>query len=286
MPALDMPRNLLERNGTISAELSQYEPSVAQGGPLLPTPTYMHVEGQGSGLEYGGQTYWTITTAELDSEGRVTREIVNGKGTKTPERTVITERQWDGADYEEVIQTVGGEAVQGYRRTLEEGVVEVKLDGKVYRVTRHQLEDGSEMLEATSDDGLRVKSAFDSQGRLLMQRVNRYGIQRPTINYLYDEFGELERELGPGIITSGGASQPDTLTTLYVREDEGRTIKVTSLYDPDKRRFTERDELRTYSVEGVLYERTTTSGYIDIGQISTKQEFDYTPAVPTTPSFR
>jgi hypothetical protein len=282
MAALDFPKLLMEHNGSLSIEVNLHEPKVAEAFHLIPTPIYLEMNGRTSGPNYGQQTFGSLATAELDSQGRVVNEVLYEEGTKGC-GSVEIERIWDGLDFTETVAVTGDHSTvpDGYRRTLDDGTSEVKYMGRVYKVSQRDNEDGSQILEAIRDDELTIRSQFDKNGKLLFETSARPGGRPRIISYIYDKPGDLSHEVTPGYLRVGSSDKPLDVMTTYETSADGRLVTVKRLPSPDSPNNPDMTEKRTYDANGVLTEIEIVDGFIDIGRLMMSKTMQYASVVTT-----
>jgi len=270
-----MPRMLLEHNGVMSLEINEYEPRVASGDPLLPTPTSMIIEGHASGLNYGNQKYHQAIECVLDDEFRVILEH-NEVKVDDRKRVTVVERAWDGTDYEEQTTVDDDEPVKGYRRTIDDNTFEVLFRGQLFSVSRREHEQGSYVWATTSDDGLEIVTRTDENGHLAYQfRTTTEHQPRRTKRYEYGEDGNLQRIITtPGSISYGENNEPEDHHEVFIRQDDQLLI-VKSLPFPDSPGNPERSERRHYGRSGEYQGSELIDGFPDVGRFTLKHTVRY-----------
>lgn len=275
MSALVLPRLLAEHNGSLSVEISRFEPMVAAGGDLLPTPTTLLSEGRASGPNYPYQTFSTTVEAVLDSQLRVIHEEHTLQNSQKDEKTRVIERTWDGSDYEEIAHS-DGQSQEGYRRTEDDGSLRIMYNGLLYRVNKHVREDGTQLWTAIVDSGfISSVSEFDTVGRVVRDTIGDATKKKPAITtYAYDESGRLVHEVRPGSVYYGDSETPVDHKTTYEAES-AQLVVVKSLPFSDSPDNPERVEKRKYGISGEYQGSEIVDGFPDIGTITMEQAVEY-----------
>ena len=283
MYVLPMSRLLLEHNGDLSVEVNLFEPKVAEGDLLLPTPTSLVVEGSGPGMQFGNNKYWRAVEVVLDDELRSVMEHSSIK-THNGNHEVMVERSWEGTDYVEQRHLEGGETVKGYRVTQDNGDVDVLYQGDLYKLSKEEVCDECYYLwRISGDDGLKITSKFDSDGKIRQETKtsNKNGVR--TSNFIYDVNGNLiTKVVSPGVVMVDGMVQ-DFVVNFERRGED--IVVVKSLAFPKDPDSPARTETRHYGRSGEYQRSEVVEGYIDLGRSTLKHTATYKmPVNPAQPN--
>ncbi|HLC91634.1 MAG TPA: hypothetical protein VJC09_01120 [Candidatus Saccharimonadales bacterium] len=277
MSALSTPRMLLEHNGSISLNINHYEPTVASGNPLLPTPTSLLVEGISEGLTYVNGDYHKTVEAVLDDELRVVLE--QSEFTVADRRQdVVIERTWDGTDYEERVSVDDEEPVIGYRRTIDERTTEVMFNGNHYSVKRNNHVDGGYVWVTTQDDE-RYTTRVNEAGQVVYETHEKSNgdPNLRTRTFQYDDSGQLHKIVtSPGYVSIGKAydMKPIDYVEFYNRQSDQLVFRSATAFG-ERSGNPETTETRHYGRSGEYQGSDLVQGTLDTGRLNLKTTASY-----------